>query len=91
MPITAFITSQSTTPVTGELAIAEVVRRLEGLRELRACMWEGFGDLEEEVVSRAVRQSMEIQLGNVRQALERLVEMEGGERGGYVVPRIVLE
>ena len=43
MPITALIPSRSTL-INGELRPAEVMRRFEGLKELRACMWDGFED-----------------------------------------------
>jgi hypothetical protein len=93
VPITALITSRST-PIDGELPPAEVVRRFEGLKELRACMWEGFEDQADERASRAVRQSMEIHLADLRENLVALVEKEEdaeGRKNGYVAPKIALE
>lgn len=93
MPITALITSRSTF-IDRELPPAEVVRRFEGLKELRGCMWDGFEDHADERASRAIRQSMEIHLADLRDDLVALVEKEEdveGGNSGYVVPRILLE
>ena len=93
MPITALIPSRSTL-INGELRPAEVMRRFEGLKELRACMWDGFEDHADERASRAVRQSMEIHLVDLREDLVALVKKEEdaeGGKGGYVVPKIVLK
>jgi hypothetical protein len=57
-------------------------------------MWEGFEDHADERASRAVRQSMEIHLADLRENLVALVEKEEdaeGRKSGYVAPKIALE